>query len=229
MKRNVLKPFLFVTLLVLAVSLACSINFGTNTEVPAPQPITQPTSVPIQPTITASPISTDTPAPSPTPTLSPMPTQSLSSIIEALKAAAQGSGVPEAAAYYQNKPGIHPIVIYTSSSNQDEWNASLPEAWLPVNVSQTELIAVIRYIDIVIEKSRYVGKGTGVFFVSRIRRDTEIILRETQTGKTVASTIFEGGEPPSLPKRLPLGTTALYGNSVAYGTVQSWLRSFVEQ
>jgi hypothetical protein len=49
MKRNVLYPFLFVALLVLAVGLACGIDLGTKTSEP-PQPIIQPTSAPIQPT-----------------------------------------------------------------------------------------------------------------------------------------------------------------------------------
>jgi len=49
MKRKVLNPFLFVALLVLAVGLACGIDFGTKTPEP-PQPIIQPTSAPIQPT-----------------------------------------------------------------------------------------------------------------------------------------------------------------------------------
>jgi hypothetical protein len=48
MKRNVLSPFLFVTLLVLAVGLACGIDFGTKTPEPGPQPIIPSTSVPLQ-------------------------------------------------------------------------------------------------------------------------------------------------------------------------------------
>ena len=50
MKRNVLSPFLFVALLVLAVGLACGIDFGTKTPEPGPQPIIPSTSAPIQPT-----------------------------------------------------------------------------------------------------------------------------------------------------------------------------------
>lgn len=53
MKRNVLKPFFFVAVLVMAVSLACGIDFGTGTEAPEPivqpSPQTQPTTPP-QPT-----------------------------------------------------------------------------------------------------------------------------------------------------------------------------------
>jgi hypothetical protein len=42
MKQNVLKPFLFVAVLVMLVSLACGIDFGTKTPEP-PQPVIQPT------------------------------------------------------------------------------------------------------------------------------------------------------------------------------------------
>lgn len=50
MKHNVLKPFLFVALLVLTVGLACGIDFGNGTEAPpAPQPIVPATVPPSQP------------------------------------------------------------------------------------------------------------------------------------------------------------------------------------
>ena len=49
MKHNVLKPFLFVALLVLAVGLACGIDFGNETQAPAPQPIIPVTEPPVQP------------------------------------------------------------------------------------------------------------------------------------------------------------------------------------
>jgi len=42
MKRNVLSPFIFVTMLVLVVGLACGIDLGTSTTEP-PQPAVQPT------------------------------------------------------------------------------------------------------------------------------------------------------------------------------------------
>jgi hypothetical protein len=44
MKHNMLKPFFFVAMLVLTVSLACGIDFGTQTAEPVPTPIIQPSS-----------------------------------------------------------------------------------------------------------------------------------------------------------------------------------------
>lgn len=205
-----------------AAILGCSVFSGPPT--PTPIPTQPPTSTPVPPTNT--PLPTDTPVP--TATLTPVPTQSLPTIIDAVQSAAQGTGVKDAAPYDQSKPGVHPLVIIAPAKEQEQWNTSLPVAWQPSNVSQVELVAVVRYIQEIVEKARYIGKGTGIVFVSRIRIDTEIILREAQTGQTVASTTFRGGEPPTLPKSLPLGTTALYGASVAYETAQAWLKAYVE-
>jgi len=220
---------------VLAVGLVLGLGFGGKLSLPmlsAPVPTFTPI---ILPTSTALPndmptaIPTETPATTSTPTLAPVPTQSLSSIIEALTTAAQGNGVPEAAAYDKNKTGIHPIVILAPSEEQDEWNSSLPVSWLPSNISQTELIASVRYIEVQVEQARYKGPaGVGIVFIKRTRIDTEIVIRETQTGVVVASTIFMGSDPPPLPRSLPLGTTAYYGTSVAYETAQLWLKDFVE-
>lgn len=181
----------------------------------------------VEPTATASPLPTATPVPSSTPTPLPVPTQSLSSIINALQPAAQEKAVPGAADYNKGATGIHPIVIIVAV-DQDDWNSSLPDAWLPSNVSEAELVAVVRYIDVEIEKARYFAKGSGIFFVSRIRRDTEVILREARTGNNVAYNVFKGSEPPTLSSTLPIGTRAVYGASVAYETVQVWLKSFVD-
>jgi len=72
MKRNVLKPFVFIALLVLVVGMACGIDFGTKTqEPPPPAPVIQPTqqSEPIQqPTVVLP-----TQPPPPTATLPPPP------------------------------------------------------------------------------------------------------------------------------------------------------------
>ena len=95
--------------------------------------------------------------------------------------AAEGRGVPEAAAYNPKKSGIHPIVIYSADADTvDEWNDELPDTWRAQSVSQTELVAVAIYHEIVVERARYTAKGMGIFFLNRIRTDTEVILREAQ-------------------------------------------------
>jgi hypothetical protein len=131
--------------------------------------------------------------------------------------------------YDPNELGIHPVVFFSASPEiADEWNAELPEAWRGQNVSTTELIAVITYKEVKIERGHYFGSGISLY-IWRIRTDTEVILRETQTGNTVASTVFEGGEPPSLKGRYSIGTTAVYGTLVPYEIVELWLESFVEK
>jgi hypothetical protein len=216
-----------ICICVLAVGLVAGLGIGGKLPLAMLSTPTPAFTLTFTPTIAASPLPTDTPAPLPTVTLAAVPTQSLSSIIEVLQPAAQGNGVSEAAAYDQSKPGIHPIVIVAPSKDQDEWNSSLPVSWLPSNVSQAELVALVTYNEVEIERAHYFGKGINVW-VSRIRIDTTVIIREAQTGQTVSSYVFEGSEPPSLPKRLSVGTTALYGTSVAYETVQIWLKTYVE-
>jgi hypothetical protein len=219
----------FVRLIGVAVLTAAILGCRVFSGSPAAPPIpTQPpTFTSIPPTDTPIPTNTPIPTDTPVPTFTPAPAQSLETIIDAVELVAQGKGVKEAAPYKPG-PGVHPIVIIAPAKEQVEWNTSLPAAWQPSNVSQVELVAVVRYINVEVEKARYIGKGTGIVFVSRIRIDTEIILREAQTGQTVASTTFRGGEPPTLPKSLPIGTTALYGTSVAYETAQAWLKAYVE-
>ena len=76
MKQNVLKPFLFVAVLVTLVSLACGIDFGTKTAEP-PQPVIQPTQAqqPIQlPTQQSVQQPTPVPPTAVPPTIPPPPT-----------------------------------------------------------------------------------------------------------------------------------------------------------
>ena len=143
--------------------------------------------------------------------------------------AAEGSEVTEAAAYDLSKPGIHPIV-FISAKDQDDWNESLPVEWRPTHVSQAELVAVIRLINIVVEGKFYRTPGIvgGGVFVRAYRVDTEILLREAKTGKLITTITFKGGPSPNLPNRLRAGTTALYGDPVPFGTIQLWLKDYVE-
>ena len=204
---------------------------GLATSVPTQAPINIPANTPIQPAIN-SPIPPPTSAPIPTTTPLPTaaPTQSISTIVEALKAAAEGRGVSEAAAYNPKKSGIHPIVIYSADADTvDEWNAELPDTWRAQSVSQAELVAVVIYHEIVVERARYTAKGMGIFFLNRVRTDTEVILREAQTGLNVSSATFQGGDPPTLKSGYNQIITAVYGTLVSYETVEIWLKSFVDK
>jgi hypothetical protein len=203
-----------------ALILGCSVLSSPPT--PTPIPTQPPTSTPIPPTETPAP--TDTP----TPTFTPVPTQSLTTIIEAVKSAVQGAGVGEAAAYDHNKPGIHPVVIIAPSDEVTDWNESLPESWIPLNVGQTELAASISYREVELNKTRYKGQGSGWIYVTRVRLDTVVTLYEAQTGDVVDTYTFKGADPITFPPSLPYGTQYLYGDTVAYDTVIEWLRPYVE-
>ena len=175
------------------------------------------------------PIPTDTLVPTVAPTFTAAPTQSISTIVEALRDAAEGRGVPEAAAYDSQKSGVHPIVIFSADADiVTDWNAELPDAWRAQSVSLAELVAVVTNQQVKIDRGHYFGKGISLYVWS-IRIDTEVILRETRTGATVAAYTFPGGDPPALKSSYPVGTTAVYGTLVAYETVELWLKSFVEK
>jgi hypothetical protein len=131
--------------------------------------------------------------------------------------------------YDPNESGIHPIVIIAPDDELEEWNTHIPDSWRPLNVSQTELVALVTYKEVTLERQRYFASGDNIY-VSRIRIDSEITVREAKTGRTVSSIVFEGGDPPSLPghfsSRPP---SAFYGTSVAYETAILWLKEFVEK
>ncbi|MFZ5856503.1 MAG: hypothetical protein ACOYZ6_06705 [Chloroflexota bacterium] len=220
MQNKGLTRWLWLFLLVVLI-LGCGTPAIPPT--PTPLPTLTSTSTPIPPTETPTP--TDTP----TPTITPVPTQSLDDILEALMPAAQGSEVAEAAAYDLSKPGIHPIV-FIAAKDQDDWNESLPVEWKPSNVNQAELVAVVRYINVQTDVRRYRTPGTtgGNVYVRTYRVDTEVLLREARTGNLIATTTFKGEPAPNLPDRLPAGTTALYGIPVPFGTIQLWLKDYVE-
>lgn len=199
--------------------------------IPTQASVSIPTQEPILiPTAALIPASTDTPIPTTAPTSTPPPPQSISVIVDALKVAAEGRAVPEAAAYDPKKSGIHPIVFYSASKEiADEWNAELPDAWRGQSVGLTELVAVLINHEVVVEQARYTAKGMGIFFLSRIRTDTEVILREARTGQIVSTATFPGGEPPTLKSGYDQIITAVYGTLVPYEIVEIWLESFVEK
>ena len=205
-----------------AAILGCSVFSGPPT--PTPIPTQSPTSTPVPPTNT--PLPTNTPVPTATETL--IPAQSINTIIDAVKPAVQGVGVGETAPYERSKSGVHPIVIIAPSDEVAEWNDSLPESWIPRNVSQTELVVSISHREVELNKTRYKGQGSGWIYVTRVRLDTVVMLYEAQTGDLVDSYTFQGADPVGFPPTLPYGTQYLYGNTVDYDTVIEWLRQYVE-
>ena len=210
----------------LVVVAALILGCGGLTNSPTPTPLPSPTSTQPPPTPTSIP-PTETPVPTDTPT--PVPTQSLSSMIEALAAVAQGSGVADAAAYEKSKAGIHPIVVLAPEDEVEDWNWELPTSWQPLYVSQTELVALVKYRDVELNKTRYKGSGSGWIYVTRVRIDTVVTLFEARTGATVDTKTFTGVEPVGFPPTLPSGTQYLYGETVPHETVVDWLKPFVSK
>jgi len=197
------------------------VQTGEPASIPTQESLLIPTNTPLPP------LPTDTPVPTLEPTAAP--TQSLTSIVEALRDAAEGRGVPEAAVYDPQKSGVHPLVIYSASAEiVNEWNAELPDAWRAQSISLAELVAVVTNTQVKLENRHYFGKGISLY-IWRIRTDTEVILREARTGDTVAAFTFQGGDPPALKSHYPVGTTGEYGTLVSYETVELWLKSFVEK
>jgi hypothetical protein len=204
---------------------------GLTTSVPTQVPVIIPSITPIPPFInTPVPQPTNAPIPTVAPPVTVAPPQSISSIVDALRSVADGNGVSAAASYDPRKSGIHPIVFYSGDADiVDEWNAELPDAWRGQNVSQTELVAVLINHEVVVDRARYTAKGMGIFFLNRIRTDTEVILREAKTGTIVATVTFPGGDPPTLKSGYDKIITAVYGTLVPYGAVEAFLKQYIEK
>jgi hypothetical protein len=218
-KARLTRLFWLVMLMALLAGCGAPASPPTPTPMPpSPSPIPSATFTPLPPTETPTPLPTDTP----TPTVTPLPTQSISSIANALMPVTQGSGVTEAAAYDPNKPGVHPIIVITVE-DQAQWNNGLPESWRPMNVGQTELVVSIRINRVVVETKLIKMVG----FLNRFRTDTEIWLREAQTGKLIVHTIFEGEDPPQFHGWV--NATTIIGAPIPAAVVVDWLKGFVEK
>ncbi|MBI5935200.1 MAG: hypothetical protein HY867_15980 [Chloroflexi bacterium] len=222
MKKAIL--FRLLLLVVLAASLSgCRIVW---TDPPAPTPTLTPTA-----TSTLTPTPTDTPTPmptdTPTQTPTPIPTQSIGAIANEFSPVLQEHGVEAAAEYDPSKPGIHKIIIITSV-DQTDWNKSLPEAWRSVRVSETELVLVLQFNEVLLDYKGFTVRGYGRVYVGRFRTDTEAWLRNARTGDQIAYNLFVGQDPPPIPNRIT-SNTVLTGPSVSSEILQLWLKDFVEK
>ena len=184
---------------------------------PTPLPTLTSTSTPIPPTET--PVPTDTPIP----TFTPLPVQDLFTIMDELLPVTQGTGVEEAAEYDPNDPGIHPIILI-ASTEQLKWSKVLPETWIPLRVSDTELVINLKFNLVFLDKEKTIWR----VWVGRFRTDTEAWLREAKTGKLLAYNLFVGQEPAPLTKRITVDTD-FTGPPVSSSELELWLKPFVEK
>jgi hypothetical protein len=153
----------------------------------------------------------------------------LDDIVDALILVIQGFGADDAAAYDPMKPGIHPIVII-SPVKQIEWNQSLPEEWRPSSVNNTELVAVLKFTNVLVELRYFYIYRYGDAESKRYRRDSEVWLFEAKTGKQVGYMLFTGDEPPSFPgQKMTFDDTTIIGQPVSATVLQQWLYPFVEK
>ena len=138
------------------------------------------------PTVTPRPLQTNTPAYQP--------------LIDELAPVLEGLGVPEAATF---KPvtgeGIYPLVIIMDRDGEsyDKWNEDLPTEWVPLSLEDVELVAYVHEY----ESSRYCGSASYMdgSTLTGVCVDTNIQVREAQTGKLVKQWEFKSA-PPIFPE-----------------------------
>jgi WD40 repeat protein len=163
--------------------------------------------------------------PTESPTLPPTPTSALDAILAAMSPVARGNGVPEAAAYQPGEPGPHHLVILESSGAPHAWNKD--SAWLPENVSETELVAItVPEREVNLGSKQYQWKDhpqKPVSMVSRIRFVMDVEIREARTGRTLITGIISGYDPKAFPAILPVGTTRLEGGHVDISDFNKWV------
>lgn len=200
---------------------------GTN----AITPISQSQQAQGNPVITATNTllpSTETPSPTSTlvPTLTPSPTaipeQALSDIITSVSVSVYFKPVAEAMAYDTQKSGPHHIVLITDQGKPDAGNDKIPSEWLPKNVSEVELIAIIIPEEVVTRTINHKDSHPP-FKTLCIRIDIRVKLIEANSGKIIDKTIFPGYSPSDC---YPY-TKRDYGGPPSFDLVIQWLQGYV--
>jgi len=201
---------------------------GTSLDLPAALPQTSTPEDTPQPLPTFTPVDTATPLPTETLTPTVVPTQSLTTIADAMIGLIDNIGVQEAAAYDKTKPGPHPMLLLTQEGElYENYFDLLPDEWKPVNVNETELVAIITFQQAVQSTQRYRNSQGKIFVFRRIREDFYIRLKEAKTGKVVSEKLFIG-EPPQHFPQTKYTDKDYYGNPPKIEDIQDWLNTFVE-
>ena len=223
-RLNRRKYILFSVLMIVITLTACK---GTN----AITPISQSQQAQGNPVITATNTllpSTETPFPTSTlvPTLTPSPTpipeQLLSEIIASVSDVVHFNPVEEAMVYDGQKPGPHHIVLITELGESDEGNDKIPSEWLPKNVSEVELIAIIIPEEVVTRTMNHKDSHPP-YKTLCIRIDIRVKLIEAISGKVIDKTIFPGYSPSDC---YPY-TKRDYGGPPSFDVVIQWLQGYV--
>lgn len=173
-----------------------------------------------------------TSAPEPTPTV---PRLEAYKLLEVCRSA--GEGVPEAAAYAQAS-GSHPIVYAYGSQSRDYILVSEvdyfapPVQWQPNEPAAAELVACIWTTEKTIEECPYTLSNGLKATVYRVQQQAVVRLRESQTGKMVATSDTMLGSVPDWCGESESFPTGSYSKTnrgkLPADAIHAWLRQYVE-
>jgi hypothetical protein len=137
-----------------------------------------------------------------------------------LRAACEGTGVSEAAAFQQH-PGPHPAVMLHNGRQLRR----LPPEWQARSTEETELVLCVGPLERkLIETCQYAGGST----VKRYRFGAQVTLVEAKTGETLATEWFWGDPPRSCGRTEERSVRSLEGEkSINFAEVEAWLASYV--
>ncbi len=175
------------------------------------------------PTETPSPTFTLVPTLTPSPTL--IPQQPLAHIISLVYGAASFNPIAETMPYEKQTPGPHHIVLITELGESHEGNDKVPSEWLPKNVSEVELIAIITPEEVVIRNFTKSVNGKRENR-SCVRRDIRVKLVEANSGELIEKILFQGSYP-KLCEFWDMKLRWVYGEPPSFDEVVQWLQGYV--
>ena len=136
-------------------------------------------------------------------------------------------GIDEAAPFNEELT-VHPIVLL-SEGKKHTWNESLPPAWVPKAVSDTELLACIgeEYSEL-IETCEYspTGLPPPTAFFYRYGYYAEVTLLTAGTGNLIDTITISGAPPGDCPNTLT-STQTVYGAHVSSEDASNALSDYV--
>ena len=132
-------------------------------------------------------------------------------------------GIDEAAPFNEEL-GVHPIVLL-SEGKKHIWNDSLPPAWIPEGVSDTELVACIgEEYSKLIETCKYGPMGSVFFYRYSYCVDATILT--AGTGNLIDTITIYGSPPKSCPPSIPF-TQTVHGAHVSSEDASNALSDYV--
>lgn len=141
-------------------------------------------------------------------------------IIDYARRVCKGEAVQDVSDYKQSGT-IHPLVIFYTPSENLLWSGYIPVDWLPYTPEKLELVICVEIQDRTIEKCKYIATTNTI---SRISRNTTVILREAFTGLEIDRTKFYGSDPD---KQCPSRTSTfrdIYGeDNFEFSDLEKWL------